>query len=561
MGKQTNIFRSLRDGPYPVVALALLFGLSACSGLRLYDASKEATATSAKEQLAEAKVTEAVDAALENSQEYLEEAERIAGMEAEVRKERALLDIAESNRSMASWLESRWSEQAELGFESTASLYERLEAEGLVDGETQTAAKNRDRLKDYSKDPAVGRLLVGPLCEGITKQSERPETTRLDRFAVEFLAADFETYRKSCATLATLKAAVPDNLVSDSAISRAKQARADAIASRAEARERLGDARQKLNTALAALKDAQAKAEDGKLDLTGVRDKVGEVSKAAGEVADLAAKIGDEDFPLENIKNLAVILAAVSSGQVDKDTVANNEALAKASLAAAELPSLAEDAAALIAAGQALPTSHLVLELNHQQILYTRALEISNLWQEELSLHDRKIALLQEQARQFREVQYRLCNYATEKASEDHQGPNCAIMNFENEGFTCKIGPDDAQLTITDCVLAASWRTNYKRQNEPLAKRQLLAAFLAYSRALDTQAALRKADFQIIDLGHRRIIASNRAAIAAWNNLVAVPVDTLADYHAAGIKPDTIASALAQLLGLLGIAVSIGVSN
>ena len=72
---------------------------------------------------------------------------------------------------------------------------------------------------------------------------------------------------------------------------------------------------------------------------------------------------------------------------------------------------------------------------------------------------------------------------------------------------------------------------------------------------------VRKTDFQMIDIGHQRIAASNRAAVAAWNNLVAVPVDTLAAYYAAGVKPDTVASAAAQLIGLLGIGVGIGVSD
>ncbi len=89
----------------------------------------------------------------------------------------------------------------------------------------------------------------------------------------------------------------------------------------------------------------------------------------------------------------------------------------------------------------------------------------------------------------------------------------------------------------------------------------MLGALLAHSRALDAQTAVRKTDFEMINIGHKRIAASNRAAIAAWNNLVAVPVDTLAAYYAAGIKPDTIASAAAQLLGLLGIGVGIGVSD
>jgi hypothetical protein len=543
-----------------LLAVAVLLGLSGCTGLRLHDASKAAVADSAKQQLKDAKVTETVDEALKNSKKFLDEAERIAGLEAEVRKKRAQLGIAESDRSMAAWLQARWTEQAALGFENTATVHARLQANTLVEGAKNAAEKNRARLKYYTKDPAVAAFLIGPPCAGITEESSPPEASKLDAFDIGLYEADFVAYRDSCVALARAEVAAPDDIESGSALDLAQTARAAAEGDRDALLVQIQAEKQKLDAARNDLKAAQKAAKAGKSDLTELKEKAGKVSKAAGKVMALAEKIGLESAPLDNIKHLAVILAAVSSGQIDEDAVANNESLATASLAAAELPSLAEDAIALLAAGKAPPTNHLILELNHQQILYNRALALSNLWIEELGLHDQKIAALEEQAKQYREIQYRLCNYATQKADNNHQGPACAIMSFENAGAVCKIGPADAQVTIDGCVLAKSWRDNYKGSNDPRAKRQLLAALLAHSRALDAQTAVRKTDFQMIDIGHKRIAASNRAAVAAWNNLVAVPVDTLAAYYAAGIKPDTIASAAAQLLGLLGIGVGIGVS-
>ncbi len=437
-----------------LLAIAVVLGLSGCTGLRLHDASKAAVADSAKQQLTDAKVTETVDEALENSKKFLDEAERIAGLEAEVRKERAQLGIAESGRSMAAWLQARWTEQAGLGFENTAFAHARLQANTEVDGAKNEAEKNRARLKDYSKDPAVAALLIGPSCRGIP--ASPPTTTKLKPFDVGFYENDFAAYSGSCDALAKAKAAVPDDIVSGSALSLAQNARAAAVAGRKDLLAQIQAAKQKLDAARNDLKAAQKAAKAGKSDLTELKEKAGKVSKAAGKVMALADKFGLESAPLDNIKNLAVILAAVSSGQVDKDAVAKNPLLAKASLAAAELPSLAEDAIALLAAGKAPPTYHLILELNHKQILYNRALAISNLWIEELGLHDQKIAALEKQATQYREIQYRLCNYATQKAGIVHQWAACAIMSFENEGVVCKIGPADTQVTIDRCVLAKS---------------------------------------------------------------------------------------------------------
>ena len=96
-------------------------------------------------------------------------------------------------------------------------------------------------------------------------------------------------------------------------------------------------------------------------------------------------------------------------------------------------------------------------------------------------------------------------------------------------------------------------------ESDKKAKKELLEAVVAYSRALDAEAELRALDFRIIDLGHRRIAAENRAAIAAWTNLITVPTDTLAYYYKAGVQPDTVANAAAQILGLLGLGLGVGV--
>jgi hypothetical protein len=540
------------------LAIALLLGLNGCAELRLYDASKATLAKSAKDQLAEAKVSETIDVAIANSKQFLDESERIAALEGDVRKERALLAIAESGNAIATWLEARWKEQAQLGFENTATAHARLQANTEVETTTKQAEKNRDRLKSYAKDSAVGALLIGPLCQGIVADSSPPDTKNLDPFDLGTYKKDFAAYRKSCVALAEKKAAVPKDIVTDSALDLAQKERADVLKDQDSQKEQFNEAKRKLD---AARKELAAAKQTNTTNPDDLKEKADTVSKETKDFLALADKFGFKDAPLDNIKDLAVILGAVSSGQVDKDAVKNNESLAKAALAASKIPSLSADATALIESGKAPPTGHLILELNHQQILYNRALAFSNLRIEEIALHDGKIAALEEQAAQFREIQYALCNYAVMKANGEHQRDSCAHLSFENGGKTCKVGPPGNELTIGDCILAKSWRENYEGTNKPREKRQLLTALLAYSRALDAQTTVRKTDFEIINLGYKRVAASDRAAIAAWNNLVAVPVDTLSAYHEAGIKPDTIATAAAQLLGLLGIAAGIGASK
>lgn len=591
-----------RNRRIALLAVAVLFGLNGCAALRLHDASKAAVAESAKQQLKDAKVTETVDVALANSKKFLDEADRIAGLEAEVRKKRAQLDIAESPRSMATWLRARWTEQAALGFKDTATAHLRLQARVRIDGAEKTARKNRIRFKTFAKDPEAAKLLGSTLCAGIDDKSPVPTVTKLTKKQGRRFGSTFKTYQKNCVDLAALLAALKA-VKSNSALDRGEKSRLQARDRRDRLVATAVAAKQELDKARKDLEDEQAKWKTGKSGIAELRDKAKKVRDAADKVLTLAEHAGLETEPLDNIKHLAILLGAISSGQVDKDAVANNPALAKASLAAAQLPSLAEDAIALIAAGKAPPVNHLILELNHQQILYDRARELSNLWDEELALHDQKVAALEEQAKQYREIQYRLCNYATMKAKQKHQGEACVVMRFEDkvvrvEGKSevqkdkiCKIGPAPvpptppqsapaqpaaaqpapaqpapalpaaASLQIDDCVLANSWRVNDKASDAPRVKRQFLAALLAHSRALDARTSVRKIEFRIINIGHKRIAVSNRAAVAAWNNLVAVPVDTLAAYHKAGIKPDTVASAAAQLIGLLGVGAGIGVSD
>ncbi len=569
-GSQIRCF--LRSLKAFLLSLCLL-SLTACEGMRLYDKSKDEIAASAKTQFVEAEVTATVDVALRNYDALLEESVAIAAREAAVRKERAYLDMAltvpdpdatVTTRSIATWFETvRTKQLKELGFADMAKVFNYLDKSIELDGLRKTARADRGSVLSHGSDPQLEELLAQPLCEGINKDSKLVKPVRWKDSKWALVSAAFDSYKGRCLKIAE-KFVEIEKLTKGNAIQNLEAERDMAFERRDKALGEAIAARRELDEARTSLGEARKMAGTDAFDLEDFRAKAKDAQEAAEKLLGLSAAAGLEAEPLDHIKNLALLLGATATGQIDSDAVKENEALGKAAVAAAELPSLFDDALAILTEGKAPPVNHLILALNHQQILVARAETLGALWEQEIALFAGKVMAIRARAKQILELQYHLCNYATFKAGIAHQGLACLTLVLEQGGQICKIGPNprdktNSVLEINDCALSESWAAVFPSESDKKAKKELLEAVVAYSRALDAQAELRAFDFRIIDLGHRRIAADNRASVAAWTNLIAVPTDTLAAYYQAGIQPDTLANAASQILGLFGLGLGIGI--
>jgi hypothetical protein len=45
----------------------------------------------------------------------------------------------------------------------------------------------------------------------------------------------------------------------------------------------------------------------------------------------------------------------------------------------------------------------------------------------------------------------------------------------------------------------------------------------------------------------------------AWENILAVPIDVVASYHATGVKPEEVARFWVELIGFIGLTTAIAV--
>ena len=540
-------------------------GIDFGGGVHLYDATKAKLAKEAKETFQSAKVEAVVDQSLSNLDALLEKELEVVRGEFELRLDRALLQIAADDRPIATWYAARAKEYDAIGFGNGFGT-RKLDA-FLQDMDAAEEAAKEMAFVARFMDRVVPRVKV-PLCENGMPAPEKWDvgTITKDKKKQSQLKAIYQDYHELCQE--KLKEGVP--LPEGGA---AGQALADAVAAAVvlevatrEADEFERNVKDKRKAYLTAKKTA----EDNPTakTLNEVKEKAKELSKALEEAASAAEGLGLEALPSTYMKQIGVVLAAVASGKVDEEAVAENPDLKNAALILSGLPSLAADAIALAEAGDKPTVTNLLIELNHQRILKDRARELSTLAEREKELHMAKFAALVAQASALRQVKFHLCNLAAYAAGEPtHVGDRCEGFSLQvADGSACRLEHTTidkktkketySPIDIPNCILKEHWSTLLAdRSPDPRLRRELYAAVLAYAQALDAQVKAVEADFRVIDVVHRRTATNNRAAIEAWNNLIGAPLVQLAAYHESGIKPDALAQAIASLLGLTGIAI------
>jgi hypothetical protein len=119
----------------------------------------------------------------------------------------------------------------------------------------------------------------------------------------------------------------------------------------------------------------------------------------------------------------------------------------------------------------------------------------------------------------------------------------------------CK-APDGA--SMDDCILVKPWREVLAKGDlEPAAERALYTALADIARIHRANTAFIEADYRLIDLDHRVVVAANRFALEAWDNVTTVPIDQIAAYHAGGVKTSEIADLIIKALGFTAVTTAI----
>ena len=304
-----------------------------------------------------------------------------------------------------------------------------------------------------------------------------------------------------------------------------------------------------------------------------MRDADPENSEAQQRIQDAAAKLGAAlekagdklgslgILPAERIKALTTILVSVASkGGEDEAKV---EGLDTAAVVAGRIPAIAGQIEAMQEDDETPSVSALLIELQHQSILLDYAKEQQELIRQKAALHEERYKAYEDEARQWLDFHDALCNYAALMAGRPHPGLACdgfvVTSHKTNSGeytVSCTLG---GQPLPGDCALAKSWKATLAGlPSDKAAKREFYRALAAFSLAMAARAPQDEYEYRLVDLDHQEVVATNRAAVRAWDNLVKVPVDQIAAYHEAGIPPEKIAELLVtgMSLGAIGVGVN-----
>ena len=101
------------------------------------------------------------------------------------------------------------------------------------------------------------------------------------------------------------------------------------------------------------------------------------------------------------------------------------------------------------------------------------------------------------------------------------------------------------------CPLKKTWAQVL--QSTGLEKRHALAAVVALSESHRAAKRASELEYRINDITYRRALLSSESAIAQWNNLIDVPVEQVAAFYAAGVKPEEFGDFLVKALMVTGL--------
>jgi hypothetical protein len=543
-----------------LAAIALLAG---CQGMYVHNPERAASAEVAKKNIETVDIDAVSKVERENISRLTAEAVKSLEAREKLVARLGVLQLAAGEETIERhYQRARKTMEADLG---TSDMFALKEA-GDCKIKQALKATLLDNLKDQLKDFGHANA---PACK-----SDMPASLPFPATLITGLQQDFSRtyaeYRSECVT-----ASPCDSLDIGGELAAALEGKKKSAAERKRAKDAVDSARLAYDNATKAnAATTQAAGEKAKHLQDKAQDLVDAVDKLAKVAPDQANRI--------KASALLELLTAAASGVSVTPTSATVAAsptkppltTASAREIAGAIPSLAQSIAAAKAAGQQVPTAHLLLALNDVMIVGERDDRLAELDEEEILLLERKVKTREEQAALWRRYSDQLCKLAVSAANKPAPAESCGTIEFTAaDGGTCLLTlKGKAAEPIPHCILARSWRSLFGKgftdamekgkvndANKLAAGRELHEAVVAYLQVRMNAYQHVIADFHRYDVGHRRVIVRREASLEQWKNIVSLPATELNAYYSGGVKPAEIADLLVKALGFT--AVAIGVSK
>jgi len=518
-------------------AFCLGSSLGACSHLVIHDESRAQLAATAKKTYADAKITDVAATEQQNLALLLDEEIKVVRENYSLQADYAALEFANGVDPMGDKYDEAVKRLDQLGFKGVAELRALLQA-----GAKSEAV--RSNVAAYTKVFKACHFTPSPCDVGLPPEPSLPQVaspTSAEKRCRDLVVDAYHRYVKACAEAKPDIPTTGDLANAHKEWDEASKALNERLEQQQKATDELVEAAKAYDSRAQQLAGLAAKGQDLSKSLVAEAEKL---AKALDKARSLGVASGTQ------IESVVQLLTAVAGG----DTSSTNPALARATLVAKQIPSLAEDATNLETKRTAPPVSGLLLELQHQTSLADTAKKRYALQQERVdvlrAIYDARF----KEAVRLLEFTDAVCSYALVSAGKSADGPSCDKFAYKKESVACLL---DGQ-PIDNCVLVKSWKVELAAES-PSAKRKLYTAVTSYLQALSQQGLSPELAFRELDVRHRETLLAESSAIDAWSGIVSVPLDQLDGYYQGGLKPAEISDLLVKALGFT--AITVGVSR
>lgn len=353
-------------------------------------------------------------------------------------------------------------------------------------------------------------------------------------------------------TLAALKAtAASDQLDYQKALDEYNKAvSANAAAGAPQAQQAVDDAAKKLTNivnAIGAGHNAFSTQFIAQVKLASLHDFITEVMQAEEAAATPAAPAASA-----TPSGAASAASTAAPGATSAAPAPSTAPKSKAALLVVGLSKLDDDTRKAIAHAKIPLNVPLMMARDQEQLKLSVANVDISAWRTQLNVAKQLLTAITDELRQLRNAHKDLTFETKEVASSAQGGSKNTSGTQPKEGKKSDASePEDSPIHMQrltpmryEMALAAA---------TPNEKNYLLTATVKYLDAVNRFSALReKLNYRRIAAGYDRSLAYSAVNVQRWQSLISVTTDQVADFYAAGFKPETIAN-LVQAAGLLWI--------
>ena len=532
-------------------AAVMLAGCETAS-FRVVDESKAMVSASIKEDYAKADVLGTIAIQKRNLDALLAEEMRVVQENLNIQRDISLLELADNSTPMAvTWKFDIAAPAEKLGL-TLAGLRHYVAAGDLYDLSKARLGELANRLAKVAGER--------PVCP-VQGDVKKPDLSHLSGGKLRLAEKRFEKFQKTCSddqkNLGELRAANKGSI-----------GKAEAKFDQANARLAMLDANLKvaqkqISVATGTYEAAVAKVKKAGKKGASLRKAIKEEADKLTKSLETAAELSPEALPEERI---SAIMTFIGAGTGERGTVENDEKIQNAVLMVNGLTSLSIDLDGLIARSEAPAVSNLLIEMQHQTTLLEHAKEKRSIQQRRIEILETRYEAFREEASELLKFRDALCSFALLKGNpENHPGPACdgfTLIEIDSEADGMKKTQwecYDNGKKLENCALLRPWNEYLKRTQTGPAGREFYKSVTAFMRLFSIRASQVQQNFRLTDLKLRENLAAREAALKAWNNLAAAPIEQLDAYYQSGLTPEAIADVLVKALGFT--AITVGVSQ